>query len=111
MRTCGGVSVVRWRSDPPIPTIVVSSSGSVGIRIPNPESRIPSRSFNGLPHDLFDAGHAFFDFAKAAGAQRQHPLVDRLAPQFEPRGADENQLAQLLADFHHFVETDASLVA
>ena len=43
--------------------------------------------------------------------QRDHPFVDRLAPQLEARGADENQLAQLLADFHHFVEADAALVA
>ena len=39
------------------------------------------------------------------------PFVDRLAPQLEAGRADENQLAQLLGDFHHFVQTDAALVA
>src|SRR5439155_12080733 len=42
---------------------------------------------------------------------RDHAFIDRLAPQLEPGGADENQLADLLADLHHLVQADASLIA
>ena len=55
--------------------------------------------------------HAVLDFPQAALAERDHAFVNRLAAQFEAGRADENQLAQLLADFHHFVEADAALVA
>src|SRR4051812_39180612 len=98
-RIWGGVSVVMCRSEPLFSTSVCSSSGSVAML------------FHGLPRDLFDRGHAIHHLHQPAAAQRDHALVDRLAAQFQRGGADQNQLAQLLGDLHHFVETDAALVA
>ena len=54
-------------------------------------------SLHRLPDDFLDRGDAEFDFAQPALAERDHALVNRLAAQFESRGADENQLANLLA--------------
>src|SRR5262249_25370570 len=79
-------------------------------------STVPAASafallFHRLAHDLFDGRDAVHHLAQAAPAQRDHPFVNRLAPELEARRADENQLAQLLADLHHFVQADAALVA
>src|SRR5262245_42260068 len=115
-RTCGGVSMAMCRSEPFRSTVIFKSSGSVaisGFLTPNPQSPVPNpyRSLDSLPDDFLDRRHTVLDLAQPAGAQRQHPLVDRLAAQLESRGADEDQLAQLLADRHHLVQADATLVA
>src|SRR6202166_3121809 len=88
-----------WRSEPSMSTTVLSKSGSDGIL------------FHRLPDDLFERGHTVLHLAQPALPERDHPLVDRLAAELRARRADENQLAQLLADFHHLVEADAALVA
>src|SRR5262249_60105390 len=108
-RICGGVSVVMWRSDPLLSTSVLSSSGSVAIVFR--AERFANRLLHRLARDFFDRGDAFHHLQQAAPAQRDHPVVDRLAPELERRGADEDQLADLLGDFHHLVEADASAVA
>src|SRR3984893_5284489 len=87
------------RSEPSISTTVLSKSGSDAIL------------FHRFPYDLFERGHAVLHLAQSALPERDHPLVDRLATELGARRADENQLARLLADFHHFVEADAALVA
>src|SRR5438093_2633341 len=143
-RTCGGVFVVMWRSEPPISTSVFKSSGNVAISLLNepqrPQSSQRSRGnffvffvcfvvpirctfrgsyssllrgslFHRLPHHLFDRRDAVLHLPQSAVAQRDHPVVDGFSPQLQARGADENQLAQILADLHHFVQTDAAFVA
>src|SRR6202521_3406655 len=97
-RIWGGVFVAMWRSEPSISTTVLSKSGSDAIL------------FHRFPYDLFERGHAVLHLAQPALAERDHALVDRLAAELGARGADENQLAPLLADFHHFIEADATLV-
>src|SRR5580704_5663750 len=89
-----------WRSEPSISTVVFKRSGSVAMWL-----------FHGLPDHLFEGRHAVPHLPQAALAQRDHPLIDRFPAKLGTGGADENQLAQLFADFHHFVETDAALVA
>ncbi len=78
-----------------ISTIVFNSSGSV--------------RHASLPAVCLSACHYFtvsrttssivvtpsFTLRRPLRAQRDHPFVDRLAPQLEPRRADQNQLAQL----------------
>jgi hypothetical protein len=60
---------------------------------------------------MFDRCDAELDLEEPAGAKRQHPLFHGLAPQLDRRGAHENQLAELLGDFHDLVQADAALVA
>src|ERR1700730_7136435 len=86
------------RSEPSISTTVLSKSGSDAIL------------FHRFPYDLFERCHAVLHLAQPALPERDHALVDRPSAGLGGRRADENQLAQLLADFHHFIETDATLV-
>src|SRR5262249_11276233 len=87
------------RSDPSRSPPIFSSLGSVGIG-----------SFHGFAHDFFDGRDALFYFSETRLTKSDHSLVDRLAPQLESRGADENQFSQLLGHFHHFIQADAALV-
>src|SRR5260370_18874354 len=87
------------RSDPLFCTSVARSSGSVAIL------------FDRLPRHFLDRRDAFHHLLQSAPAERDHPFVDGLAPQLERRRADPDQLPQLVGDFHHFVPTDAPLVA
>src|SRR5262245_2097062 len=108
MRICGGVFVAMCRSDPSRSTIALSSSGKVAIRL----SPVPvSPSLHRFADDFFDRRQAVLHLPEAACAERDHPLVDGLASQLEAGGADQDQLAELLADLHHLVEADAPLVA
>src|ERR1700737_3004264 len=63
-----------------------------------------------LPDDFLDRRHPILDFSQPAHAEREHALVHGLAAQLETRRADEDQLAQLFAHGHDFVEADAALV-
>src|SRR4029453_582860 len=106
-RICGGVFVVMCRSDPSRSTVVFKSSGSVDIF-----SALSSQFLlHRLPHHFFYRRDAFLHFSESAHSQRKHPVVNRLAAQLETRGTDQNQLSKLLGDFHHFIETDPSLVS
>src|SRR5262245_7356226 len=116
-RTCGGVFVAMCRSEPFRSTVIFSRSGSVAIlvaRVSRPRGRNgPSPGpglLDGLPYDFLDRRHSALDLAQTAHAERNHPFVDRLAPQLESRGADENELAQLLGYFHHLVQANAAFV-
>src|SRR4030095_11823712 len=86
-------------------------------QIPNPRSQTFYLGFgvwgllHSLPDDFVNRRYAFLHLPKAAAAQRDHSFVNRLAPQFERRGAHENQFAEILGDFHHFVQADTTLVA
>src|SRR3954462_11362618 len=64
-----------------------------------------------LSCNLFDGRDTVHHFVQTAPAQRDHSFFDRLAPQLETRGADENEFTELLPDFHHLVKADAALVA
>src|SRR5215212_9733733 len=64
-----------------------------------------------LPHDFFDGGYSVAYLVEAGLAQRDHPVVNSLLAQLQRRGPDQDQLAQLVRHFHHFVEADAALVA
>src|SRR5258708_142923 len=67
-RTCGGVLVAMWRSEPSISTSVLSRSGSVSI-IQLSALTLLDR----LPDDFLDGGQAVLHFAQPAHAQREHP--------------------------------------
>src|SRR3954470_14531321 len=112
-RTCGGVAVAMCRSDPSISTNVFSSSGSVAITflVPSCWQLVAPGLLDRFPHDLLDRREAVLDLAQAAHPEGDHPLLDRLAPQLGARGANQNQLLEFLANRHHFIEADASLVA
>src|SRR4029453_18945610 len=92
------------RSDPCSSTVFFRSSGKV-------ISKSRWGLLHGLPDDFVNRRYAFLHLPKAAAAQRDHSFVNRLAPQFERRGAHENQFAEILGDFHHFVQADTTLVA
>src|SRR5688572_15701375 len=97
-RTCGGLLMDRCRSEPCRSMVVFKSSGNVG-------GIMFSSSLNRLPRYLFYRRQTVFDFPKPAHAQRQHAFLDRLAPKLEARCADQHELAELVGDIHHFVET------
>src|SRR5260370_10394481 len=80
---------------------------------PEPQAVTPvtPSSLDSLPRHFLDRRHAVHDLHQPAAAERDHPFVDRLAPELQRRRADEDQLAQLLGDLHHFIETHAPLVA
>src|SRR5262245_44433189 len=101
------------RSEPFRSTIVFNRSGSVAISVLSSQFSVLSSQFSlhRLAHHFFDGREAVLALAQAARPQRDHSLVYRLAPQLEARRTHEDQLAQLVRDFHHFVETDAALVA
>src|SRR5579864_2961788 len=67
--------------------------------------------FDRFARYLFYRREPVLDFTEAALAQGEHPLLNGLAPQLQAGCPDEHQLAQLVGDVHHLVETDATLVA
>src|SRR3954471_8310113 len=60
-RICGGVCVVRCRSDPLTSTSVCKSSGKVAIRqLPSPSCQLPAAQLlDGFSGDFLDRGDAF----------------------------------------------------
>src|SRR5689334_8201123 len=79
--------------------------------IDNQQSAISNQQLlDRLPCHFLYRRDSVHHFVQTAAAKRDHPFLDRLAPQLQPGCADENQLAQLVADFHHFIEADASFV-
>src|SRR5215470_17406690 len=73
-----------------------------------------SSAFRYLQHSL--AQHFFHrrqtrgNFRKTASPQRNHSQFECFFLKLERRGANQNQFAQLVADLHHFVQTNAPFV-
>ena len=66
---------------------------------------------NRFARDFFQRRHARAHLDQSAAAQRDHAALDGLLLQFHCRGADQDQLADLVVDLHHFVQTAAALVS
>src|SRR5215218_3157054 len=62
-------------------------------------------------NNFFRCGHAFTNLVQTRFAQRDHAVVDRLLPQFKCGSTDQDQLTDLVGDFHHFVKSDSPFVA
>src|SRR5258708_5145819 len=60
---------------------------------------------------FFERGPALRDLDQPAASQGDHAAFNRFLLEFERRGADQNQFADLVIDFHHFVQSGAALVA
>src|SRR6185503_10816395 len=74
-------------------------------KIRNHQSAISNQHLlHGFPRDFLDRGDPVHHLVEAAPAKRDHSFFDRLSPEFKTRGADENQFAELLSDFHDFVQ-------
>src|SRR5262245_47746876 len=99
------------RSDPLWSTRVFSSSGSVAILVLCQLPVSSSRLLHGFSRHFLDRRHALHDLPQTAAAERDHALVHGLPFELERRSPHENQLAELLGDFHDLVEADAPLVA
>ena len=71
MRTCGGVFVVMWRSDPPSSTVTFNKSGSVAIgalsAVPGPQTRLVGL-LHRFPYDFLDGGHPLLDLPQPTRA-------------------------------------------
>src|SRR5271155_686621 len=102
-RTRGALLVDRCRSLPDISSIFFRSSLSV----------IPAIFFSslqyGLAQDFFHGRLPGGHLLQAAAPERDHPLLQGLLLDLQRRGADEDQLAKLVVDFHHLVQTNAAL--
>src|SRR5216684_8719888 len=73
--------------------------------------RSPSILENRFAQDFFHGGLSQRDFYQTAPPQGNHALLNGLLLQFQSRGADKNQFAQLIINFHDLVKTCAALVA
>src|SRR5215207_6932251 len=69
-----------------------------------------SFSFHCLPCDFLDRRDAVDHLLQTAAPQRDHAFVDRLATELQRRRPDQNQFAEFVGHFHHFVQSDATLV-
>src|SRR5215475_12837987 len=104
-RTRGALLVVMCRSEPPISIIFFSSSLSV---IPDMPHLFLE---NGLAQNFVQRGHTRGALDQTASPQGNHSLFDCLFLQFQRRRADQNQFAQFIVDFHHFIQARTALVA
>src|SRR5512139_1597870 len=102
-RSCGGLPVVRWRSDAPFSIIAFSSWCRFAI--------VSSIVFRGDAVNLAERGHALHDLVERAAAQRAHALADRLALDLGRAGAVEHELLQRLREDQNLVDGDAALEA
>src|SRR5215510_7821662 len=61
-------------------------------------------------NDFFERRQASANLVQTRFAQRDHAVVDRLLSQFKCGSADQDQLTNLVGDFHNFVKTDSPFV-
>src|SRR5215510_15425345 len=53
-------------------------------------------------NDFIERCQAAANLVQTRFAQRDHAVVDRLLPEFKCGSADQDQLTNLVGDFHHF---------
>src|SRR5262245_36234839 len=94
-----------WRSLPPISIIFLSSSLRVIPAIASPFLE------NRFAQNFFQRGLARGNFDQSAAAESDHALLDGFLLEFQRGGADENEFAELIVDFHDFVQTGTAFVA
>src|SRR5713101_7700569 len=104
-RTRGALLVVMCRSLPLISIIFFSKSLSVIAGMFSPVSQ------HGLAQNLLERDLPQGRFGQAAAPQGHHPVLDGLLLEFHRRGAYQDQLADLVVYFHHFIQTHAAFVA
>src|SRR5271170_4637712 len=104
-RTRGALLVERCRSLPDISSIFFRSSLSV----------MPAIFLSSLQHGLaqyfFHGGQPGGHLLQAASPERDHSLLQRFFLDLQRRGADENQFAKFVVDFHYLVKAHAALIA
>ncbi len=66
---------------------------------------------NGFTRHFFQRGHAILYLDQSAATQRDHSVLDGFLFQFDCRGADKNELADVIINFHHFIKTGAAFIA
>src|SRR6266403_1749284 len=71
----------------------------------------PSVLQNRFAQDFFHGGLSKRNLDQTAAPQGDHALLDRFFLQLQRRGANKNQFAQLIVNFHDLVEARAALVA
>src|SRR5690242_2259667 len=64
-----------------------------------------------LASDFFQRSHAVFYLGQTAAPQRDHAALDSFLFQLHGRSADQDQLANLIVNFHDFIKARAPLVA
>src|SRR5882724_4349435 len=71
----------------------------------------PSILQNRFAQDFLHGGLSKRNLDQTAAPQGDHALLDRFFLQLQRRGANKNQFAQLIVNFHDLVEARAALVA
>src|SRR6185437_658422 len=66
---------------------------------------------NGFARHFFQRGDAILHLDKTAATKRDHAALHGFLFQFDGRGADENQFAYFIVNFHDFVETGTTFVS
>src|SRR5215510_3169446 len=61
-------------------------------------------------NDFFERRQAAANLEQTRFAQRDHAVVDRLLSQFKCGSADQDQLTNLVGDFHHFIKSYSPFV-
>src|SRR6476469_670161 len=74
-------------------------------------SLVRARLVNGFTRYLLQRGHSILYLDQSAATQRDHSVLDGFLFQFDCRGADQNELANVIVNFHHFIQTGAAFIA
>src|SRR4030095_4064863 len=61
-------------------------------------------------NDFLERCQAAANLVQTRFAQRDHAVIDRLLSQFKCGSANQDQLTNLVGDFHHFIKADSPFV-